>query len=67
MSENRAASLRRRIRELENEVRVANELLRDRRSKLTLAKNELFELTYPMSIWCDESVQLMEAKDDTTL
>ena len=67
MSENRAASLRRRIRELENEVRVANELLRDRRSKLTLAKNELFELTYPMSIWWDESVQLMEAKDDTTL
>ena len=67
MDEDRAAFLRMRIKELEYEVKVANELLRDRKSKLTLAKNELFELTYHTPIWWAESARLMEAEDAETV
>lgn len=67
MDEDRAAFLRMRIRELEYEVRVTNEVLRDRKAKLTLAKNELFELTYHTPIWWAESARLMERDDAETV
>jgi len=63
MSEKHKEVLQLRIRELEHEIRYLEHDLIEKRKKLALAKQELFELAWPITIWEDESLHLTEAND----
>jgi len=63
MSEKHKEILQLRIRELEHEIRYLEHEAISKRKKLALAKQELFELTWPITIWEDESLHLAEAND----